>query len=344
MENEVIENVRDYYGKILQSKNDLKTSACCSIDSLPKYQQEILDKIDDEIKDKFYGCGSPIPLELKDRVVLDLGCGTGRDVFLVSGLVGETGKVIGVDMTNQQLSLAKSKVDTQMKRFGFKKTNVDFKEGYIEDLKALGIPDKSVDIVISNCVINLSPNKEKVFAEIFRVLKDNGQLYFSDIFADRRIPENLKEDPVLLGECLGGALYIEDFRRMLHKIGYPDFRVLKKNKVNMTNKEIESKVGNINFHSMTISVFKLSCMEDICEDYGQTATYLGTIKESPHNFVLDDHHKFVADKPMLVCGNTAAMVQDTRFGKHFKVTGNRNVHYGPFDCSPSVDSDTGGCC
>jgi len=121
MENEVIENVRDYYGKILQSKNDLKTSACCSIDSLPKYQQEILDKIDDEIKDKFYGCGSPIPLELKDRVVLDLGCGTGRDVFLVSGLVGETGKVIGVDMTNQQLSLAKSKVDTQMKKFGFKK-------------------------------------------------------------------------------------------------------------------------------------------------------------------------------------------------------------------------------
>jgi len=243
MENKVIENVKDYYGKILQNKNDLKTSACCSIDSLPKYQQEILNKIDDEIKNKFYGCGSPIPLELKNRVVLDLGCGTGRDVFLVSGLVGENGKVIGVDMTNQQLSLAKSKVDVQMKRFGFKKTNVIFKEGYIEDLKALGILNNSVDIVISNCVINLSPDKDKVFTEIFRVLKDNGQLYFSDIFSDRRVPEHLKDDPVLQGECLAGALYIEDFRRMLHKIGYPDFRIVKKNKVSMTNKEIESKVG-----------------------------------------------------------------------------------------------------
>ncbi|KKL51921.1 hypothetical protein LCGC14_2290650, partial [marine sediment metagenome] len=339
----------EYYGKILQDKNDLKTNACSSNDSFPSYQKEILDKIDDEIKNKFYGCGSPIPLDLKGLTVLDLGCGTGRDVFLVSGLVGENGKVIGVDITNQQLNVAKSKIDIQMKRFRYKKLNVEFKEGYIENLKELGIPDNYIDVVISNCVINLSPDEEKVFKEIFRVLKPNGQLYFSDIFTGRRIPEHLKQDPVLLGECLGGALYIEDFRRILHKIGYPDYRVIRKSRVTLNSSEIEAKVGMIDFYSMTVSVFKLSSMEDICEDYGQTAMYLGTIPVSPHMFELDDHHKFIARKPMLVCGNTASMLQDTRFAKHFKVTGNRSIHYGPFDCKPSNNDENsssqgGGCC
>ena len=321
MKNSVLalETVKDYYGKTLKSNGDLKTNACCSYDSLPKAQSKILEQIDDEILDRFYGCGSPIPREIEGRTILDLGCGTGRDVFIASYLVGENGLVIGVDMTDEQLSVAKRHIHSQMKRFGFSKENVEFKKGYIEDLKSIGIQDNSVDVVISNCVINLSPFKEKVFAEIFRILKTGGELYFSDVFADRRIPENLKSNPILYGECLGGALYIEDFRRMIQKLGYSDYRITKKSSIAITNDEVERLAGAINFYSMTIRVFKLDNLEDICEDYGQFAIYKGTIKDSPHSFSLDDHHTFYKNKPLLVCGNTASMLNETRYKKHFQV-------------------------
>jgi hypothetical protein len=91
---------------------------------------------------------------------------------------------------------------------------------------------------------------------------------------------------------------------------------------------------------VTVRAFKLD-LEDLCEDYGQVATYLGTIPESPHQFVLDDHHVFKTGQPMLVCGNSAAMVQDTRYGKHFKVTGDHSTHFGPFDCGPLASAATG---
>jgi ubiquinone/menaquinone biosynthesis C-methylase UbiE len=115
-------------------------------------------------------------------------------------LVGENGFVIGVDMTGEQLEVARRHQKSQAKKFGFKKSNVDFRQGYIEDLASLGIKDNSVDVVISNCVINLSPNKERVFSEIFRVLKEGGELYFSDVFAGRRVPKKFQSDKVLLGE------------------------------------------------------------------------------------------------------------------------------------------------
>ena len=159
-----LETVKDYYGKTLKSNGDLKTNACCSYDSLPKVQSKILDLIDDEILNRFYGCGSPIPSDIGGQVILDLGCGTGRDVFMASYLVGENGRVIGVDMTNEQLDVAECHIDSQMKRFGFSNANVEFRKGYIENLKSIGIEDNSIDIVISNCVINLSPFKEKVFS------------------------------------------------------------------------------------------------------------------------------------------------------------------------------------
>jgi len=344
------DSVKDYYGKLLQSTLDLKTNACKCDQSLYENYRKILDEIDREILDKFYGCGSPIPPALERATVLDLGCGTGRDVYIVSRLVGPDGFVIGVDMTDAQLDVARRHQESQAKRFGFKKSNVDFRTGYIEDLSFLGIGDNSVDIVISNCVINLSPCKDRVFSEIFRVLKPGGELYFSDVFAGRRVPRELNEDPVLLGECLGGAMYIEDLRRMLRSLGCPDYRVETKTPINIDNPEIEAKVGMIDFYSMKIRAFKLDCLEDICEDFGQVAYYLGTIPGHPFRFTLDDHHTFVTGKPMLVCGNTAAMVERTRFGKHFKVIGDMSVHYGAFDCgsAPAVGADgdacVSGCC
>jgi len=342
------QKVRNYYGRTLKRTSDLKTSACCPPEAAPEYIRKVLPYIVDEVKERFYGCGSPVPPAIEGCRVLDLGCGTGRDVFIASKLVGPEGYVIGVDMTEDQLAVARRNLKLQMERFGYKKPNVEFHPGYIEDLRGIGIDDNSMDVVISNCVINLSADKRAVFSEVFRVLKPGGEFYFSDVFADRRLPEHLKDDPVLVGECLAGAMYIEDFRRLLLELGIRDFRVVSRRKISIDNPEIEQKIGMANFYSITIRAFKLYNLEDRCEDYGQIAIYKGNIAEFPHYFELDNHHRFITGKPMPVCGNTASMLQESRFGKHFEVIGDRSVHYGLFPCSsPSTEDGSmkeGPCC
>lgn len=330
------EQLKEYYGRVLAGSKDLKTNACCcGEDAMPRHIRTILKEIDDDIIERFFGCGSPIPPALEGCTVLDLGCGTGRDVYVAARLVGENGFVIGVDMTDEQLAIARKHMTTQTRRFGYSKINVDFRQGYIEDLKKLGVADNSVDVVISNCVLNLSPDKPAVFGEIFRVLKPGGELYFSDIFSTRRVPGHLKDDPVLHGECLAGAMYIEDFRRLLRALGYADFRVCAKTRVSIDNHGIEEKIGMVDFFSITIRAFKLPELEDLCEDYGQVAVYNGSLPGHPHFYDLDDHHRFVSGKPMLVCGNTASMLQDTRYAPYFTIIGDRSVHYGAFDCAPA---------
>jgi ubiquinone/menaquinone biosynthesis C-methylase UbiE len=346
----IIEEIKDYYGKQLQGTDSLKNSTCCA-ESPPAEVRSILPYIADEIKNKFYGCGSPLPPLLRGMTVLDLGCGTGRDVYIASKLVGESGRVIGVDMTKEQIEVAIKYQDEQRESFGYDQSNVIFHQGYIEDLKNIGIEDNSVDVVISNCVINLSPNKEQVFREIYRVLKPGGELYFSDVFADRRIPLELTNDPVLRGECLSGAMYTEDFRRLMTAVGWADFRYTNIRKVDLSNENIKRKIGFVNFTSRTVRAFKLNDLEDICEDYGQVAFYNGRIPGHTHFFDLDDHHRFFTDKPMLVCGNTSSMISNTRYAKVFSVT-DRTGHFGIFGgCGESTtevpqaaSSCASGCC
>jgi ubiquinone/menaquinone biosynthesis C-methylase UbiE len=326
----VTEIVKEYYGKTLQSNADLLSGACCALDKPPAEIRNIIPLIADEILAKFYGCGSPLPPLLEGMTVLDLGCGTGRDVYIASKLVGENGCSIGVDMTTEQIEIAKKYQDEQRERFGFKSSNVKLLQGYIEDLRSLGIEDNSVDVVISNCVINLSPAKEQVFKEIYRVLKPGGELFFADVFSDRRIPKELANDPVLRGECLGGTLYVEDFRRIMAKCGWDDFRYTSIVNLDTNNEEIKDKLGFASFSSRTVRAFKLADLEDICEDYGHVAYYDGSILGYPHFFDLDDHHRFIKGKPMLVCGNTASMLSNSRYSKAFKVNGNRDTHYGVF--------------
>ncbi len=333
-------SIQEYYGKVLKSSKDLQTSACCPIDSVAPHLAAIIQDLHPEVRERFYGCGTPIPDVLDGTTVLDLGCGTGRDVFLLSKLVGARGRVIGVDMTGEQLDVAKKHAAFHAERFGYGKTNTEFKQGYMEDLAALDIADHSVDVVVSNCVLNLSPQKERVFSEIFRVLRPGGELYFSDIFASRRLTPAQNSDPLLLGECLGGALYLEDFRRVMEKTGFFDVRAVESGVVTLQNEEIIRKAGMVTFTSKTIRAFKLP-LEDRCEDYGQVAYYQGSIAHHPHEFKLDDHHIFKTGAPMLVCGNTADMVGQTRLKAHFKVVGEKTNHLGLFDCGPTASNVVG---
>jgi arsenite methyltransferase len=341
----MIEEVKKYYSEVLQKSSDLQTNACCSIDDVDPEIKKSISKIHPEIVEKFYGCGSPIPTIVEGKTVLDLGCGSGRDVYILSSLVGEDGLVIGVDMTDEQLDVAIKHQDFQRGKFGYAKSNVSFKKGYIEDLKSLDIADNSVDIIISNCVINLSPDKKAVFSEIYRVLKPGGELFFSDIYSNRRIPKHLQEDPELYGECLSGAMYKEDFRRLMFEVGFHDVRLLNSGRVTIDNAVIEEKLGNFVFTSESLRAFKIAELEDRCEDFGQVATYKGGIENSLHFYHLDDHHTFEVNRPMLVCSNTARMISDTRLAPYFEVVGDESTHFGLFDCGPSgatVSSDNSG--
>jgi len=183
-----------------------------------------------------------------------------------------------------------------------------------------------------------------VFKEIFRVLKPGGEFYFSDVFASRRVPLELQKDPLLHGECLSGALYHEDFRRILLALGCPDYRIMSSRKLVINDANVKQRVKNIIFYSNTVRAFKLEMLEDRCEDYGQVATYLGNMDESPASFQLDQQHLFEEGKSVPVCGNTASMLEQTRFSKYFDIKGNRSVHYGLFNCDPATDSAEGSCC
>ncbi len=339
------DNARTYYGQTLTSSEDLKTSACCTLEAIPAYHRQLLTHVHEEIRSKFYGCGSPLPPSLEGQVVLDLGCGTGRDAYVASQLVGSSGRVLGVDMTEAQLETARKHLPWHMERFGYAEPNVEFRHGIIEDLSSAGVKDHSVDVVISNCVVNLSPSKESVMAEAFRVLRSGGELYFSDVYADRRVPTALQHDPILHGECLSGAFYDEDFRRLLLRLGCSDYRIVSEAPIEISDPALQEKLGSIQFFSRTIRAFKLSELEDSCEDYGQTATYLGTIKETPDAFVLDAMNRFEKGVSQPVSGNTALMLQASRYASHFTVQGDRSVHYGAYTPAggdePCADE---GCC
>merc|ERR1711871_1568032 len=331
------DSVQDYYGKVLAKSSDLKTNACCTSDAPPVSLRPLFGKLHSEVLERYYGCGLVFPEVLEGMSVLDLGCGAGRDCYLMSQLVGEKGRVVGVDMTEEQLECAERHQAYHVKSFGYEKSNVEFKKGYIERLDELGLADASFDIVISNCVVNLSPEKERVLAEVFRVLKPGGEMYFSDVYSSRRVPEALVKDEVLFGECLSGALYWNDFENLAKKVGSGAPRLVKDSKITIESPDIERLIGHIDFFSATYRLWKLEGLESDCEDYGQAVIYKGTIPDCPHYFELDGHHKIETGKVFPVCGNTWRMMADTRLAAHFDFIGDFSVHYGIFDgCGKGV--------
>lgn len=326
----MLDQVKDYYGKTLQSSADLQTDACCTLDQPPAHLKTVLSKIHDEVLSRYYGCGLVAPEQLEGLRILDLGSGSGRDAYALAALVGESGRVVGVDMTDEQLDVANRHLDFHREAFGYEQSNVEFHKGYLEKLDELGFADDSFDIIVSNCVINLCADKEAVLREAYRVLKPGGELYFSDVYADRRVPAELVQDPVLYGECLSGALYWNDFINLSKKVGFADPRQVTSRPLGIESEAIEALVGHINFFSVTYRLFKIPALEPACEDYGQAVVYKGSIELHPQVFELDEHHRIQTGKVFPVCGNTWLMLHESRFRKHFEFIGNWDCHYGVF--------------
>lgn len=210
--------VREHYAERIKSNASCcGPSDCCSTDS-NLYPADLLATLPEGEAVVSYGCGDPITIASLQpgQTVLDLGSGAGLDCFFAAQKVGESGRVIGVDMTPEMLEQARRSA----KRLGL--SNVEFRQGFIEDLP---VESNSVDVVISNCVINLSPDKSKVFAEAFRVLKPGGKLAVSDIVTDGELPDEVRQSMAAWAGCVAGAVNAKDYIAMMEAAGFTDVSI-----------------------------------------------------------------------------------------------------------------------
>ncbi|KAM4703445.1 BLOC-1-related complex subunit 7 isoform 1-T1 [Rhinophrynus dorsalis] len=309
------QDVKDYYGKHLQSSKDLKTNACVtSSKPLPKFIREALSDVHEEVSSRYYGCGLVVPECLENCSILDLGSGSGRDCYMLSKLVGQKGHVTGIDMTEEQLEVSRKYIDYHMEKFGFQQPNVKFVKGYIENLEAAKLQNKSFDIIISNCVINLSPDKRAVLREAYRVLKDGGEMYFSDVYSNRPISDELKKNKVLWGECLSGALYWDDLLRIAEEIGFSPPRLVTSKYITVGNKKLEEAVGDYKFVSATFRLFKLpqNTVKRKCQ-----VIYNGGITGCQNELEFDANFTFKEGKVEEVDEELYAILKNSRFADEF---------------------------
>ena len=241
---EVKKIVKDNYSKI--AKNEKCSCSCGSKDSINIAKQ--IGYSDEEIKmasdaNLGLGCGNPTALAKiqEGDTVLDLGSGAGFDCFLAVKKVGSTGKVIGVDMTDEMLEKARNLAE----KYGHK--NVEFRKG---DIEALPVEDESIDVIISNCVINLAPDKLKVFKESYRVLRDTGKMYVSDIVLLEELTSEQRKDEDLIAGCVGGALLKEDYLKIIKNAGFK-YNILDEDK-----QISKTQYKGINLESLKVESYK----------------------------------------------------------------------------------------
>lgn len=224
-ENKIKQIVKNQYAKIASQSGC--GGCCCKSKVIENKISKSIGYSDEEL-DSFsqanmgLGCGNPTAMAKieKGNTVLDLGSGGGLDCFLAARKTGKLGKVIGIDMTEEMIEIARNNA----KKYGYK--NVEFKLGEIENLP---IEDNSIDIIISNCVINLAPDKSKVFKEAYRVLRKGGRIYLSDIVLLENLTEEQRNDEYLISGCVGGALLKNDYLEIVKKAGF-EVRVLSEDK------------------------------------------------------------------------------------------------------------------
>jgi ubiquinone/menaquinone biosynthesis C-methylase UbiE len=295
---------------------------CCPVD----YDSEYLKVIPLEVIDRDYGCGDPSRYLREGEVVVDLGSGTGKICFIAAQIVGPTGKVIGVDMTDEMLEVARRNAPIVAQRIGY--TNVEFRKGRIQDLALdLDLLDKelkrnpitnaasflladelaqelrvkqplvandTIDVVVSNCVLNLveSKSKRQLFDEIFRVLKKGGRAVICDIVSDEEVPEEMQNDPELWSGCISGALTEQGFPAAFENAGFYGIQILKR------DLHPWRTVQGIEFRSVTIEAFKGKQGE--CFERNQAVIYRGPFKE----VLDDDNHRMERGKRYAVCDKT----------------------------------------
>lgn len=214
---EIHETVREHYAERIKKDAPCCGDNCCGPES-KLYPEDLLATLPEGESAVSYGCGDPVTLaSLKPgQTVLDLGSGAGLDCFFAAKQVGETGYVIGVDMTPEMLERARSSA----KRLNL--TNVDFRQGYLEELP---VESNSVDVIISNCVINLSPDKKKVFTEAFRVLNSGGKLAVSDIVTEGELPDPIRKSLSAWAGCVAGAVEVDEYIGMMEAVGFTDISI-----------------------------------------------------------------------------------------------------------------------
>jgi arsenite methyltransferase len=328
---------------------------CCPVD----YQSNYLEAIPREVIERDYGCGDPSRYLRAGETVLDLGSGTGKICFIAAQIVGRKGKVIGVDMTNEMLEVARRNAPIVAGHIGY--SNVEFRKGRIQDLaldlelldrqlkenpitdaasflaadelaeelrcKHPLIASDSVDVVVSNCVLNLVEPKSKrqLFGEIFRVLKKGGSAVISDIVSDEEVPEEMQNDPELWSGCISGALTERGFLAAFEKAGFYGIQILKR------DTQPWRTVQGIEFRSITVRAFKGK--QGQCFERNQAVIYRGPFKE----VLDDDNHRMERGMRYAVCDKTYNLYKKAPYHEFFEfidpIVDVPLVEAKPFDCS-----------
>jgi radical SAM protein with 4Fe4S-binding SPASM domain len=288
--------VREFYG---QAAEEPQAALCCPTRPDP----EDLAHIPPEVVARFYGCGSPVASAAPQpgETLVDLGSGAGIDCFIAARRVTSTGRVVGIDMTDRMLDVARESQPKVAAALGY--DNVEFHRGLLEKIP---LEDGAADIVTSNCVINLSPDKPAVFREMWRVLKDHGRAVVADIVADTDVPPAMRADGQLWGECISGALSEDAFLSAFERAGFYGGSILKKT--------FWRDVEGTRFFSVTVRGFKFEKKAG-CQYVGQWATYLGPMKA----VVDEEGHLFPRGVPVEVCTDTSAKLRSGPYAGSFAV-------------------------
>jgi radical SAM protein with 4Fe4S-binding SPASM domain len=313
--------VREFYGDAAEKP---QAELCCPVQP----DAADLEHIPKEVVERFYGCGSPVTAAalVAGESMVDLGSGAGIDCFIAAKKVGAEGHIYGIDMTDQMLSVARECQPKVADALGY--DAVEFRRGFLEEIP---VDDATVDVVTSNCVVNLSPDKPRVFRESWRVLKDHGRLVVADIVAADDVPPKMRADGQLWGECISGALTEEAFLAGVEKAGFYGVSVLKKT--------FWREVEGCKFYSVTVRGYKFEKKAG-CQFIGQYAIYLG-----PQKAVIDEEgHLFPRGESVEVCTDTAAKLSHAPYAGSFAIVDGPD---GLKDVTANPDGDTccgPGCC